>query len=233
MYIGMYMKEPQQNGFWYGMRYGERETLKKKATGRVILSLTAAILLAAAPCGAADMEAREGSGAAAEELPPDSKGATEFTRQKNESVYSQLDFADRQETEFAQRGRIASPEKLEIKDAYGNIVWSQKAYSFLEDATESPDTVNPSLWENAKNNHAYGLFEVEKGIYQVRGYDMANLTLVAGDTGWIVLDTTMRWASNVRGQLSILSNNISERNQSKQSLSRIPILTISAVSGLS
>ena len=207
--------------------------MKKKATGRVILSLTAAILLAAAPCGAADMEAREGSGAAAEELPPDSKGATEFTRQKNESVYSQLDFADRQETEFAQRGRIASPEKLEIKDAYGNIVWSQKAYSFLEDATESPDTVNPSLWENAKNNHAYGLFEVEKGIYQVRGYDMANLTLVAGDTGWIVLDTTMRWASNVRGQLSILSNNISERNQSKQSLSRIPILTISAVSGLS
>ena len=191
MYIGMYMKEPQRNGFWYGMRYGEGETLKKMATGKVILSLTAAILLAAAPCGAADMEAGEGSGAAAEELTPDSKGATEFTRQKNESVYSQLDFADRQETEFAQRGRIASPEKLEIKDSYGNIVWSQKAYGFLEDAAESPDTVNPSLWENAKNNHAYGLFEVEKGIYQVRGYDMANLTLVAGDTGWIVLDTTM------------------------------------------
>ncbi|BEU87519.1 alkyl/aryl-sulfatase [Selenomonas sp. TAMA-11512] len=165
--------------------------MKKKTTGKAILSLAGAILLAAVPCGTAEMAAGVGSGAAAQELTSDSKGATEFTKQKNEAVRSLLDFNDRQEAEFATRGRIASPEKLEIKDADGNIVWSQKAYDFLEGTAESPDTANPSLWENAKNNHAYGLFEVEKGIYQVRGYDMANLTLVEGDTGWIVLDTTM------------------------------------------
>lgn len=51
--------------------------------------------------------------------------------------------------------------------------------------------MNPSLWENTRNNHAYGLFEVCEGIYQVRGYDMANLTVEKGDTGWIVFDATM------------------------------------------
>lgn len=163
----------------------------KKASGKAMLSLAAAILLVAAPCGAAEMAAGDGAEAAVQELTAESKGATAFTKQKNEAVRSLLDFEDRREAEFARRGRIAAPEKLEIKDADGNIVWSQKAYDFLEDAANCPDTANPSLWENAKNNHAYGLFEVKKGIYQVRGYDMANLTLVAGDTGWIVLDTTM------------------------------------------
>jgi len=54
-----------------------------------------------------------------------------------------------------------------------------------------PDSVNPSLWENTKNNHAYGLFEVTDGIYQVRGYDMANLTVIESDNGWIVFDPLM------------------------------------------
>ena len=71
------------------------------------------------------------------------------------------------------------------------MIWSQAAYSFLDDYETAPDTVNPSLWENTKNNHAYGLFEVCEGIYQVRGYDMANLTVIRSDTGWIVFDCTM------------------------------------------
>lgn len=60
----------------------------------------------------------------------------------------------------------------------------------MENADAS-DTANPSLWETMRNNHAYGLFKVVDGIYQVRGYDMANLTLVKGKTGWIVFDTLM------------------------------------------
>lgn len=71
------------------------------------------------------------------------------------------------------------------------MIWSQKAYDFLEAWEQAPDTVNPSLWENTKNNHIYGLFKVVDGIYQVRGYDMANLTLIEGKTGWIIYDTTM------------------------------------------
>ena len=124
-------------------------------------------------------------------LTADVKPATDFTAKANAAVYDELDFDDKQEYEFATRGLIDAPETLELKDEDGKILWSQEAYAFLDDYEKAPDSVNPSLWENTKNNHAYGLFEVTDGIYQVRGYDMANLTVVKGDTGWIVFDTLM------------------------------------------
>ena len=124
-------------------------------------------------------------------LSADVKPATDFTAKANAAIYDELDFDDKQEYEFATRGLIDAPETLELKDEDGKILWSQEAYAFLDDYEKAPDSVNPSLWENTKNNHAYGLFEVTDGIYQVRGYDMANLTVVKGDTGWIVFDTLM------------------------------------------
>ncbi len=119
------------------------------------------------------------------------KGATEATVSVNSAFYSLLDFENTTESEFASRGLIDAPEVLELKDADGKVVWSQSAYSFLDDYETAPDTVNPSLWENTKNNHYYGLFKVTDNIYQVRGYDMANLTLIKGDTGWILFDPLM------------------------------------------
>lgn len=124
-------------------------------------------------------------------LTADVKPATDFTAKANAAIYDELDFDDKQEYEFATRGLIDAPETLELKDEDGKILWSQEAYAFLDDYEKAPDSVNPSLWENTKNNHAYGLFEVTDGIYQVRGYDMANLTVVKGNTGWIVFDTLM------------------------------------------
>lgn len=126
----------------------------------------------------------------APELTAEQKGATEITAQINQSVYDQLDFDDQQELEFAQKGLICAPEFLELKDESGKVIWSQDAYAFLEDAS-APDTVNPSLWRNTQLNHIYGLFQVADGIYQVRGYDMSNITFVKGDTGWIVFDPLM------------------------------------------
>ncbi|MBQ4338696.1 MAG: MBL fold metallo-hydrolase [Clostridia bacterium] len=149
--------------------------------------LVCAVLLSLAACGAqknTDMVAQLG-------LTAESKAATEYTVKVNSAIYSVLDFEDKTEYEFATRGLIDAPEELELKDAQGNTVWSQKAYSFVDNYSECPDTVNPSLWENTKNNHAYGLFEVCGNIYQVRGYDMANLTLIKGDTGWIIFDPLM------------------------------------------
>jgi len=124
-------------------------------------------------------------------LTTEAKPATAYTAEVNSAVYSMLDFADTSEYDNAVRGLIDAPEVLELTDAEGNVIWSQAAYSFLDDYKQAPDTVNPSLWENTRNNHAYGLFEVCPGIYQVRGYDMANLTVIKGDTGWIVFDCTM------------------------------------------
>ncbi len=124
-------------------------------------------------------------------LTAESKDATDSTVKVNSAVYSLLDFENTTESEFAAKGLIDAPETLELKDEDGKVVWSQSAYSFLDDYEKAPDTVNPSLWENTKNNHYYGLFEVVPGIYQVRGYDMANLTLIKGDTGWIIFDPLM------------------------------------------
>ena len=124
-------------------------------------------------------------------LTADAKPASSYTAQVNSAVYSLLNFEDTSEYDNATRGLIDAPEVLELKDANGNVIWSQAAYSFLNDYEKAPDTVNPSLWENTRNNPAYGLFEVCEGIYQVRGYDMSNLTVIKGDTGWILFDPLM------------------------------------------
>lgn len=134
------------------------------------------------------------------------KEATTHTVKVNSAIYSVLDFTDTQEADFAARGLIDAPEKLEIKDENGKVIWSQAAYSFLSDYEKAPDSVNPSLWENTKNNHLYGLFEVTKGIYQVRGYDMTNLTVVKGDTGWIVFDPLMSMECTVAAMELIEKN---------------------------
>lgn len=118
------------------------------------------------------------------------KDALEKTKEANESVYTMLDFEDEQEKKFAEKGLLAAPKTLELKDKRGKVIWSQKAYQFVENG-EAPDTVNPSLWRNTQLNHLYGLFKVTEGIYQVRGYDMTNITFIKGNTGWIVFDPLM------------------------------------------
>ena len=122
-------------------------------------------------------------------LTPAQKTATQFTADANAQVYALLDFEDKSEFENATRSLIASPEALEIRNEEGKLIWSQKAYDFLDG--DAPSTANPSLWRNTQLNHIYGLFEVCDGIYQVRGYDLSNITFIKGDTGWIVFDPLM------------------------------------------
>lgn len=153
----------------------------------ILWILTITLVLSLTACS------KEASGDLVAELGlnKEEKEATEYTAEINSAIYSLLDFSDTSEYENAVRGLIDAPQVLELKDSEGNVIWSQEAYSFLDDYEKAPDTVNPSLWENTRNNHAYGLFEVCEGIYQVRGYDMANLTVVKGDTGWILFDPLM------------------------------------------
>lgn len=169
------------------------------------LVLAGALTLTLAACSgqSADLVSELG-------LTAESKEATEHTAQVNSAVYSLLDFGDTTEYENATRGLLAAPETLELTDDEGQVIWSQKAYAFLEDYQEAPDTVNPSLWENTKNNHVYGLFEVTDGIYQVRGYDMANLTLIRGDTGWIVFDPLMS-VECAQAAMALVNETLGER----------------------
>ena len=148
---------------------------------RIVILCVICALLAGLTFGCAPSEEESAP------LTAEQKGASEITAQRNQAVYDQLDFDDQRELEFAQRGLICAPESLELKDESGKVIWSQDAYSFLEDA-DAPDTVNPSLWRNTQLNHIYGLFEVTDSIYQVRGYDISNITFVRGETGWIVFD---------------------------------------------
>lgn len=117
------------------------------------------------------------------------KPATEFTRQANAALLKELPFSDRQDFADAQKGFIAKPDVLTIKDAKGNVIWDLEQYKqYIKQDAAAPDTVNPSLWRNAQLNMLYGLFKVTDRIYQVRGFDLSNITFVQGDKGWIVFD---------------------------------------------
>ncbi|MCQ4310305.1 MBL fold metallo-hydrolase [Pseudomonas stutzeri] len=117
----------------------------------------------------------------------DPRPATAATRDANEAVKQQLDFTDTRAFEDAQRGFIAALPKAEVIDEQGQTVWSNARYAFL-DSEQAPASVNPSLWRQARLNAIHGLFEVTEGIYQVRGMDLANMTIVEGKTGLIVID---------------------------------------------
>jgi alkyl sulfatase BDS1-like metallo-beta-lactamase superfamily hydrolase len=121
--------------------------------------------------------------------PAPGKPATDATKAANAAVLQALPFGDKSDFEDAQRGLIGKPETLTIKDAKGNVVWDLEQYkTYIGLDKAAPDTVNPSLWRNAQLNMQYGLFKVTDRIYQVRGYDLSNISFIRGDNGWIVFD---------------------------------------------
>ncbi len=103
-------------------------------------------------------------------------------------MLQELPFEDREDFEDAARGLIASSPSLLVRDERGRVVWDMDSYAFVDPEDPSPDTVHPSLWRLAQLNGMHGLFEVVPGIYQVRGYDLSNMTLVEGRRGVIVID---------------------------------------------
>jgi alkyl sulfatase BDS1-like metallo-beta-lactamase superfamily hydrolase len=115
------------------------------------------------------------------------KGAEPATRAANAAVLQALPFADRQDFEDAQRGFIGTLPDGVIKNANGEVVWNLKDYAFLKNP-EAPPSVNPSLWRQAQINLNNGLFKVTEGIYQIRGFDISNMTIIEGKTGLIIID---------------------------------------------
>ena len=104
----------------------------------------------------------------------------------NQKLAARLPFDDTQDFDDARRGFMGTSEDNLIKDADGRTVWDLDAYGFL--GGECPDSVNPSLWRQSRLCADHGLFEVTEGIYQVRGFDLSNMTLVEGERGVLVID---------------------------------------------
>ena len=125
---------------------------------------------------------------------PSAQAAQPSTRALQAQALIALPFADRQDFADARRGFIAAlPDALVPGSQYP--VWSMKPYGFLQPdtagtdaAVQAPDTVHPSLWRQAQLNAIHGLFKVTERVYQVRGMDISNMTIIEGDTGLIVID---------------------------------------------
>ena len=114
------------------------------------------------------------------------KEATEATKQHNKQVLQELPFNNKTDFENANKGFIATLPDVKIVGAKGNTVWDLGTYTFLKQ--DVPPSANPSLWRISQLNMTNGLFKVSDRIYQVRGFDLSNMTIVEGDTGLIVID---------------------------------------------
>lgn len=114
------------------------------------------------------------------------QAATGATAQANRAFGVALDLANQQDFEEASKGLVATMPDPVIKNAQGDVVWDGTKFAFTQG--DAPASVNPSLWRQEKLNNQVGLFRVTDGIWQIRGYDLANMTLVQGKTGWIVID---------------------------------------------
>lgn len=167
-----------------------------------------------ASIAALSLAACSGSGAndrpSAAEIPqaPAAGTATTATLAANTALANRLPLADRTDFENAERGHLASIEAPAIYGPDGNVVWKIDQFDFLD--ADAPDTVNPSLWRQAQLVSKHGLFEVMDGIWQVRGYDLSVMSIIRGDTGWIIVDPLTN-VETAKASLQLVNDTLGER----------------------
>ncbi len=118
---------------------------------------------------------------------PKGKMPSQYTIAAQEKQRQILPFEDKQDFEEAKQGFIAAPAYRKIMNDKGGVAWDMDNWDFLLQGKDY-DSIHPSLQRQALLNMEYGLYEVMPGIYQVRGFDLANMTIIRGKTGWILLD---------------------------------------------
>ncbi|TFH74953.1 MBL fold metallo-hydrolase [Gammaproteobacteria bacterium LSUCC0112] len=122
---------------------------------------------------------------------PGNSPASPATVAAQQALRASLPFEDERDREESQRGFIAAPDYRQILGAAGNVVWDMGRYDFLLNG-QAYDSIHPSLQRQATLNMNYGLYEVVPDfIYQIRGYDLANMTLIKGERGWILFDVLL------------------------------------------
>ena len=178
-------------------------------------NLIAAGLTMAIACGAAlPALAADGGDIAASDaskhFDPKGKGPSRFTVELQNGARRTLPFDDKRDFEEARKGFIAAPPYKKIMAEAGNVAWDMGSYEWLLDGKEF-DSINPSLQRQAILNMAYGLYEVLPGkIYQVRGFDLANISFIKGDTGWIVFDP-LTCKETARAALDFINEKLGKR----------------------
>jgi alkyl sulfatase BDS1-like metallo-beta-lactamase superfamily hydrolase len=141
---------------------------------------------------------------------PKGKMPSKFTIELQNGLRKSLPFEDKRDFEEAKKGFIAAPPYKQIMAEAGNVAWDMGSYEFLLQGKDF-DSVHPSLQRQAILNMAYGLYEVLPGkIYQVRGYDLANITFIKGDTGWIVFDP-LTCKETARAALDFINEKLGKR----------------------
>ncbi|MEM1391320.1 MAG: MBL fold metallo-hydrolase, partial [Pseudomonadota bacterium] len=134
--------------------------------------------------------------------------ATEATRAYNQTIADRLPLDDQGDVIDARRGFLAAIEDEAILNADGDVVWSVPQFDFLD--ADAPDTVNPSLWRQSHLAAQHGLFQVAEGIYQVRGYDLAVMSVIEGETGWIIVDP-LTATETAAAALKLVNDTLGER----------------------
>ena len=141
---------------------------------------------------------------------PQGKMPSNYTIGLQNGLRSTLPFEDKRDFEESGKGFIAAPAYKQIMADAGNVAWDMGSYEFLlQDKVF--DSINPSLQRQAVLNMAYGLYEVVPGkIYQVRGFDLANISFIKGDTGWIVFDP-LTCKETARAALELINGKLGKR----------------------
>ncbi|KAF1828163.1 putative hydrolase [Decorospora gaudefroyi] len=112
--------------------------------------------------------------------------ATETIIKQQKELKENLPFDDKQDFVHARRGLVKRMKPNIVYDSNGKVVWNNDEYNFIR-RTESPDTVNPSLWRQSQLASIAGLYKVTKEIYQVRGVDLSNTNFIEGDDDAVVV----------------------------------------------
>ena len=135
------------------------------------------------------------------------KISSSATAEIQSKLRDSLAFSDLRDQAEAERGFLAHPEFKQIRDSTGRVVWDLEKYDFLLNG-ESFDSIHPSLQRQAILNMNYGLYEVVPDfIYKVRGFDLANMTVVRGNTGWIVFDVLLS-SETARAALELINKEL-------------------------
>lgn len=137
-----------------------------------------------------------------------SKPASPATVEAQRQAVATLPPDGDRDADFATRGFIATRADPLIKDEKSDVVWNLAAYDFVDGP--APDTVNPSLWRHMRHLKHHGLYQLTDNVWQVRGFDLSNMTVVRGETGWILIDP-LTTAQTAKAALELVNATLGER----------------------